>query len=460
MKASAVTSDPLRTGSSPRPAAELAWATWPAALSLLAAVLLVRLAYMLWLSPVELAGDEAYYWEQARHLDWCYNEKGPALAWLIAACCRAFGDTEWAVRLPMLASFGLAAWGVGRLAVVVSRGDERAGFFAVGCFLLIPAFQVNAQICTQDGPLTAIWVALTAIGLRLFRRWHDGRSTWGDWLLLWATLGVGTLFKQSIVLFLLGPAVYWWLRRRTLRLSAPFFLQQLAGVALFSVIVSPMIVWNHRHGWPMLSHTLGHIASGGDQAGEVHKGNPATWFLTVTGGVVGAVGPALLLMFWAGRGAASERAHDEARWHDRFWLMCAAWPPILFFLLLSLTKPVIASWPLPSFAPLVVLVAELAVAELGRPGPERAARKTIVAKTAGAVVVYGLIAWLLLSFPTVLGRLPLVGQRVQTTLLKRITGHREAAADLQAELAALSTPRGRPPPLATRHYMPAAPYAV
>src|SRR2546428_2544384 len=51
-----------------------------------------------WLSPYQLLGDEAYYWEQARHLDWCYNEKGPLLAWMIAACCRMFGDTEWAVR--------------------------------------------------------------------------------------------------------------------------------------------------------------------------------------------------------------------------------------------------------------------------------------------------------------------------------------------------------------------------
>src|SRR5881394_3639801 len=122
MKASAVTSDPLRTGPLRRPAAELAWATWPAALALLAGVLLVRLAYAVWLSPVELAGDEAYYWEQARHLDWCYSEKGPALAWLIAACCRAFGDTEWAVRLPVAVASLIAGWGIGRLAMAVSDG--------------------------------------------------------------------------------------------------------------------------------------------------------------------------------------------------------------------------------------------------------------------------------------------------------------------------------------------------
>ena len=60
-------------------------AAWPSAVGLLALVVLARLVYMVWLSPVELAGDEAYYWEQSRHLDWCYDEKGPALAWLVAA---------------------------------------------------------------------------------------------------------------------------------------------------------------------------------------------------------------------------------------------------------------------------------------------------------------------------------------------------------------------------------------
>ena len=65
---------------------ELRWPTWNAAVALLVAVLIVRLAYLIWLSPFELVGDEAYYWEQSRHLDLCYNEKGPALPWMIAGC--------------------------------------------------------------------------------------------------------------------------------------------------------------------------------------------------------------------------------------------------------------------------------------------------------------------------------------------------------------------------------------
>src|SRR4051812_27511523 len=86
-------------------------ANWPTALLLIAAVLAVRMAYLVWFCPYQLVGDEGYYWEQARHLDWGYDEKGPALAWMIAGCCALLGDTEWAVRLPVVIAFVLGAWG-------------------------------------------------------------------------------------------------------------------------------------------------------------------------------------------------------------------------------------------------------------------------------------------------------------------------------------------------------------
>ncbi len=172
---------------------------------------------------------------------------------MIAACCRAFGNAEWAVRLPVVAAFAVAAWGLGRLAMSVSRGDQRVAFFSVAGFCLIPAFQANAQICTQDGPLIAIWIGLTAIGLRFFRRWHANRTTWRESLLLWSVLGIGFHFKQSILLFLPSLALYWFIKRRTLRWRRSLVVEQLAGAALFVGIILPMIIWNAQHGWPMLA---------------------------------------------------------------------------------------------------------------------------------------------------------------------------------------------------------------
>src|SRR3954471_20313095 len=75
-------------------------AEWTA-VALILAAFAARLVYLVWLNPYELLGDEAYYWEWSRHLDLCYYEKGPGLAYLIAASVRLFGDAEWAVRLPV-----------------------------------------------------------------------------------------------------------------------------------------------------------------------------------------------------------------------------------------------------------------------------------------------------------------------------------------------------------------------
>src|ERR1700750_2539967 len=96
--------------------------TWRAATLLIAAVLALRIVYLIWLSPYELVGDEAYYWEWSRHLDLCYYEKGPGLAYLIAAAGRRFRGGAWAVRLPAAASSAVAAWLAGRLAVRLSGG--------------------------------------------------------------------------------------------------------------------------------------------------------------------------------------------------------------------------------------------------------------------------------------------------------------------------------------------------
>ena len=36
------------------------------------------------LLPLDLSGDEAYYWDWGRNLDWGYYSKPPGIAWLMA----------------------------------------------------------------------------------------------------------------------------------------------------------------------------------------------------------------------------------------------------------------------------------------------------------------------------------------------------------------------------------------
>lgn len=416
-----------------------------AAAALAMGAVTLRLAYHLWFSSWELVGDEAYYWVESRHLDFGYVEKGPLLPWTIALSCRLFGDTELAVRLPAIAAFSLAAWGIGRIGLTV--GGSRVAFLSVATFCLIPAFQANAQLATQDALVIALWVALTAAGLRLFRRWRAGSSTWGPWFLLWLLAGIGTLLKQTAVLFLPSVALYAFLERRRLPWRRSLVFQQLAGFALFLACVSPMIVWNERHGWPMLAHTLGHLGAGGDRPGPVDRAHPVASLLSILGGLAGAAGPAFLLLLAFAMRQVEREGDDRLRRETR-WLLCAAAPGVVFFVLLALTKPVVASWPLPALVPLVVPVALLLAGPRGRDRRVRTAWRVLIG--------YGLAAQLLLFFPAPLARLPFFGGRIARDVLSRFSGRREQARTVEALAAGTQTADGRPPLIVAPHYMDAS----
>src|SRR3954468_10246957 len=79
-----------------------------AAAALILGTLVLRVVYLALDCPLDLAPDEAHYWDWSRHLDWSYYSKGPLVAWLIRASCDLFGGLSTsltgsevlAVRLP------------------------------------------------------------------------------------------------------------------------------------------------------------------------------------------------------------------------------------------------------------------------------------------------------------------------------------------------------------------------
>src|SRR5437868_13557252 len=85
------------------------WRSLAAALILGSAAL--HVAYLVRDCPLDLAPDEAHYWDWSRHLDWSYYSKGPLVALLIRGSCELFGslsealtgDLALAIRLPAIA---------------------------------------------------------------------------------------------------------------------------------------------------------------------------------------------------------------------------------------------------------------------------------------------------------------------------------------------------------------------
>ena len=65
--------------------------TFPIALAIIVASVLLNFVYLVWFCPLDLSPDEAHYWDWSRRLDWSYYSKGPLIAWIILLVWHWFG---------------------------------------------------------------------------------------------------------------------------------------------------------------------------------------------------------------------------------------------------------------------------------------------------------------------------------------------------------------------------------
>ncbi|GAB4552689.1 MAG: hypothetical protein Tsb0013_15030 [Phycisphaerales bacterium] len=324
---------------------------------LLALLLVVVRTLVLASSGLGLAADEAHYWDWSRHLDWSYPTKGPGIAYAIAGARALLGDQPWMIRTVATASASVAML----LAFALTRASAshlddhqraRAALYAAVLVALFPAYQVTALLATIDMPYIACWIGACWAGLAMLRRLEDGRAAMGPAIALGLFLGVGFLFKYTILMLLPGLALTLIVRRRHVRCWARTTGTLLAMLATILVCATPVLVWNQREGWPTVAHLLGHLgAPGGDVPTDDTTSRAWTplWCLEFVGAQLAIAGPALLLM-WLG-------ARRPTPGPERAWLVAAALPILVMYLLVSLVTDAEANWPIAGYASLLCLSA-------------------------------------------------------------------------------------------------------
>ncbi len=345
-------------------------ASWKASVLLVLIVTAARLVYLRWLCPYNLVEDEAFYWEWSRRLEWSYYSKGPGVAWTIALARWLLGDwtapgaAEFVVRAASPVFAGVTALLLAALARDAT-GERRAGFFAAACFVLVPMFQVSGLLLTIDGPYACCWAAGAWAAWRAL-----GRGSRGAWVSLGLALGVGFLYKYTIVLLVPGLVLYAIAagRRGMLEVARRWAWWMLVGMVVFGVCVTPVFVWNQQHQWPTLGHLLGHLGvAGGDMPVTQGKGGwryDPRWTLSYVGSQIGMIGPAIALMGmgawgawqgWRGRprdGAggpceSGRTPHDSTA--GTFFLLCCAIPLLAFYFLVSFVAEPEGNWALASY---------------------------------------------------------------------------------------------------------------
>ncbi len=446
------------------------------ALLFVALVLLVRIAYLAWLCPYDLVEDEAHYWLWSRHLDWSYYSKGPGIAWVIWLSTRLFGHAEWAVRLPAAVAGAVGALACAGLARDLARrafiGDgsvatpARAALFAAAAYTLAPAFMLTGLLVTIDGCYLACWA------LSCWAAWRAlGEGSGRAWIGLGAALGLGFLFKYTILLLIPGVVLFAVLsakrasrgRGAPLRPAAAWGRWMVAGLCVLALALAPVLIWNAREGWPTVKHLLGHLGlRGGDM--PVPAGPGGGWsfdplpVLEYLASPIGMFGPLLVLATVAAwrllrrdRPSADDSPARERALGVRF-LLWAFVPIFVFYLAVSfITEPEL-NWPIGGFVSLMVLAGWYTADELARrragaahpelTGPDRPRTRPI--KVLWRVgVIYGVVAALLIHFGPIaagglnaLARTPMVSRAIESArgrppgpiVLGRLIGSRAMAA--------------------------------
>lgn len=441
------------------------WAApWRSTLLLILGVTLLRLVYIAWLCPYTLIEDEAHYWEWSRRPGWSYYSKGPGLAWSVAASTAAAGDTEFGVRLPAVLFAALGALGIAALARAATE-EPRAGFFAAACTLLTPAFQLGGILLTVDMPYVACWA------FACLAAWHAlTRASGRAWIALALCLGIGFLFKYTILALLPGLLLFAALQRRNLSLAPRAARWIAAGALLFALCTLPVIIWNTRHGWPTLHHLLGHAAlPGGDMPAQADRPiRSLEWLGEYLAAQAALIGPVLAVIGFAIARAASRGVRErDGRdvWTGRLLLICAAAPILIGYMLLSLWTQAEGNWAVAGYAPLLAL-AGWGIVEAGsrrgaRPPPRRDPMWTVwrVSLAFGIVLGLGPLkldwvdgSWITRRAEAGLRWMGWLGEGRTIVPMGRLAGARAMAADAAELGRRLREETGQEPFYVAEHY--------
>jgi 4-amino-4-deoxy-L-arabinose transferase-like glycosyltransferase len=309
--------------------------------ALLIATTLFHLFYISW---IDLAPDEAYYWTWSRNLQMSYYDHPPMVATLIWLGTTIFGQGEFGVRIVWVligALLTILLYQMGKSMF----GTERAAFFSAVLLNISLMGSTVPLIATPDGPLILFW------GLAIFSLYLAvEKENRGLWYLTGVWFGLGMLSKYTMI-FLIPVTLFFLLSfsegRKWLARKEPY-LALLLGFLLFS----PVIFWNAENGWVSFRFQLTHgLGIKGDV--EVQR------FWDYWGGQIGVVTPlAFLAVLWALIKSAQEGFQRQKK--NLLLLFWSSAPILLFFAATSFRSKVEVNWPA-----LAYFSAALALAGIG-----------------------------------------------------------------------------------------------
>ncbi len=309
---------------------------------------------------LNLAPDEAQYWDWSRTLQWSYYSKGPLIAIINAIGTSFLGATESGVRAG--AMVGAAIMQVAVLAWIGIRlGRIRTAFWTLVVLNTTMLFMAGGLLMTTDNPLLVCWI----LGMIcLFVAVDKGHLA--SFIFMGFFLALGIAAKYTMVLFIpLALVAAWWIGRGQ-ELPEAFWKRLVRTLAAGGVAgMLPILVWNATNDWAGIKHVLYRGAMAGEKAKVFFELKNFPEYL---GSQLGVVTPwwfvFLFIGAWlVGRQLLRRQSEPAFPWLPRSMgiiLTVFFWPVWLFFLFWSLHTKVEANWSATAY-PAGIVMAALAV---------------------------------------------------------------------------------------------------
>jgi len=301
-------------------------------LVLLIAATVWRLLFV-FIAPLDLVPDEAYYWDWGRRPSLGYYSKPPLIAWINTLSSAIFGTVHaapYTVRLPAVL-FGAVTLSI--LYVFASRlFNRQVGFWTAVLTAFLPATCALNFLMTIDAPLVCYWIAALYSFWRTVEK-KDSNKGW--WLVTAFFCGLGLLSKQMMLVFLLLMLIFLLFSHEDrFRLKTPWPYLTIFIALLFLL---PPLWWNMSNDWITLKHTAGHF-DGNRSFFDFFK-----TFSEFVGGQLLFMSPLLVIIFACLAAVFLKKIKLLDRRVRLLFIFSAL--PLLGFILMSFRQRINANWP-------------------------------------------------------------------------------------------------------------------
>lgn len=317
------------------------------------AIIAISFAVRYWFvasGQLNLVQDEAQYWDWIRRPQLSYYSKGPLVAWVIAAGCKLFGNTELGVRFAAI--IGLSAIQVA-VYIGVSRvwRQYKLAIYALFILATIPMLNALGILMTTDNPLILCWtISFFALSAATRKEPNHTVSNW-PFIIIAITLALGILAKYMMLAFLGLGATYAIILHIRGQLPDRFWPRFILAAVVGTVIgMLPILLWNMQNDWVGFKH-VAKLSTGESKPFELRIGP----FFEMLGAQIGLFAPWWFVFVVTGGWRAIKKSvfgpvgGFDATYRNYVQTALFFWPLWLFITFKALFSKVEANWTAATF---------------------------------------------------------------------------------------------------------------